>query len=78
MAERVGPEILAYTMSEHAQDTEPDPDAYLRRFLEELLSREPGLRQHISDLVISNLKEGISRDDTEFAAACRKAILIVE
>lgn len=59
-------------------DQEPDPDTYLRRFLEELLSLEPGLRQHVSDLVTGDLKEEISRDDTEFAAACRNAILMVE
>ncbi len=70
--------ILAYTMSEAVADQEPDPAAYLRGFLEELLQLEPGLRQHFSDALLGDLKEEISRDDTEFAAACRNAIVIVE
>ena len=70
--------ILAYTMSEVVADQEPDPDAYLRRFVEELLSLETGLREHVSDLIIGDLKEEMSRDDTQFAAACRNAILTVE
>jgi hypothetical protein len=78
MSERVDPEMLAYTMSEHVHDTEPDADAYLRGFVEELLSLEPGLRQHVSNLLIGDLKEEIFRDDTEFAAACRDAIVMVE
>ena len=61
MSERVDPEMLAYTLSEHAHDSEPDPDAYLRGFLDELLSLEPGLRQHVSDRLISELTDEISR-----------------
>lgn len=76
--ERVDPETMALTLSEHVADQEPDPDAYLRRFLDELLTLEPGLRQHVSDLVIGDLKEEIARDDTPFAAACRNAIVNVE
>lgn len=77
-AERMDPETLALTMSEHVHDDEENPDTYLRRFLEEFLTLEPGLRQHVSDLVIGDLKEEISRDDTEFAAACRNAIVNIE
>ena len=78
MAERVDPEMLAYTMSEHIHDTEPDPDAYLRAFLNELLNLEPNLRQHVSDLVIGDLKGEVLRDDTDFAYAVRNAIVSVE
>lgn len=76
--ERVDPETMALTFSEHVHDTEENPDAYLRGFLDELLNLEPGLRQHVSDLVIGDLKEEISRDDTNFAAACRNAIVEIE
>ena len=64
MAERVDPETMAYTFSEHVHDTEEAPYAYLRRFLEELLALEPGLRQHVSDLVIDDLKEAIGSRET--------------
>ncbi len=78
MAERVDPDMLAYTMSEYVHDTEPEPDAYLRRFLEELLMLEPGLRQHVSDLVIGDLKGEVLRDDTDFAYAVHNAIVSIE
>ena len=70
--------ILAYTMSEAVADQEPDPDAYLHGFLDELLSLEPGLRQHVSDLVIGDLKGEVLRDDTDFAYAVHNAIVGVE
>ena len=70
--------ILAYTMSEAVADRESDPDAYLRGFLDELLSLEPGLMRHLSDALLGDLKEEISKDDTEFAAACHNAIVTVE
>lgn len=38
----------------------------------------PGVREHFSDELIGELKEEISRDDTDFAAACRNAIMEVE
>jgi hypothetical protein len=78
MDERVDPEMLAYTMSEHVHDTEEDPDAYLCGFLDELLSLEPGLQQHVSDLVIGDLKGEVSRDDTDFAWAMHNAIVNIE
>ncbi len=78
MAEREDPEMLAYTLSEHAHDTEEDPDAYLRGFVEELLNLEPDLRQHVSDLVIGNLKGEVLRDDTDFAYAVHNAIVNIE
>lgn len=78
MAERVDPEMLAYTMSEHIHDTEQDPDAYLRGFLDELLSLEPSLRQHVSDLVTGDLKGEVLRDDTDFAWAMHNAIVNIE
>jgi hypothetical protein len=70
MAERMDPETLAYTMSEAIADQESDPNAYLRRFLEELLTLEPDLRQHVSDLLIAELKEEVARrEDSRHAHA---------
>ena len=71
---------FAHQLAEHVTDLVGDEnaDAYLRGFLDELLNLEPGLRQHVSDLVIGDLKEEISRDDTNFAAACRNAIVNIE
>ena len=59
--ERVDPETMAYTFSEHVADTEAEPEEYLRRFLDELLTLEPGLRSHISDRLIGELKEEVVR-----------------
>jgi hypothetical protein len=70
--------ILAYTMSEAVADQEPDPDAYLRRFLDELLALEPGLRQHVSDRLLTDLKGEVLRDDTDFAHAVHNAIVSIE
>ena len=79
MAEnRMDPEMTAYVFSEHVRDTEPDPDAYLRAFFDELLSLEPGLRQHVSDLVIGDLKGEVLREDTDFAYAVHNAIVSIE
>ena len=78
MAERVDPEMMALTFSEHVHDTEEDPDAYLRGCVDELLALEPGLRQHVSDLIIGNLKGELLRDDTDFAHAAHNAIVNIE
>ncbi len=78
MAERVDPEMMAYTFSEHVHDTEEAPDAYLRRFLEELLSLDPGRRQHVSDLLTTELKEAIAQTDPDQASAAIRLIERVE
>lgn len=46
--------------------------------VDEVFQLEPGVREHFSDALIGELKEEISRDDTEFSAACRNAIMEVE
>lgn len=51
---------------------------FLVRVVDELFQLEPGVREHFSDELIGELKEEISRDDTEFSAACRNAIMEVE
>ncbi len=76
--QRVDPEVMAITFSEHVHDTEEDPDAYLRGFVDELLALEPGLRLHLSDLVIGDLKGEVLRDDTDFAYAVHNAIVSIE
>lgn len=80
MAELPDAPVFAYTLVEHVADHVGDDraDAYIGEVVDELLALEPGLRQHVSDLVIGDLKEEIARDDTEFAAACRNAIVNVE
>ncbi len=76
--ERMDSEMMALTLSEHVHDTKENPDGYLRRFLEELLTLEPGLRRHVSALVIGDLKGEVLRDDTDFAYAVHNAIVNVE
>lgn len=44
----------------------------------ELLNLEPGLRQHVSDLVIGDLKGEVLRDDTDFAYAVHNLIVGIE
>ena len=53
-------------------------DTYLGEVVDELFELVPGLRERFSDALLGDLKEEISRDDTEFAAACRNAIVMVE
>ena len=59
--ERVDPEVMAYTFSEHVADTEPEPEEYLERFLEELLTLEPGLKERFVDTVLVELCEEVAR-----------------
>ena len=61
---------LAYTFSEHVHDQEDNPEGYLRRFLDELLALKPGLRQHLSDELLGELKEELfRREDAKFVHA---------
>lgn len=76
--ERTDPYTLAYTLSEHVADTEQDPQGYLVEFMDELFTLEPGARQHFADTLLTELKEEISRNDTDFGYACRNAIVLVE
>lgn len=81
MAEHQLPEadILAYQMSEAAADQEGDEEraqAYLREFLDELMTLEPAVRQHFTDVVIGELKEEITRrEDSRHAHA---AVTLIE
>lgn len=74
MAEREDPEMLAYSLSEHVHDTEPDPNAYLWRFVEALLTLEPGLRHRVSDLLTTEIKEAIAQTDPDQASAAIRLI----
>ena len=77
--ERVDPETMALTFSEHVADTEADPDGYLAAFAEELLTLEPALRQHLSDLLLTDLKEEIvRRDDSKYSHATVRLIEDIE
>ena len=76
---RVDPETMALTFSEHVADTEPDPDGYLRRFLDELLVLEPNLRQRFSDALLTDLKEEIARrEDPKHSHATVELIGLIE
>lgn len=71
---------FAYQLSEHVADDAGDEkaDAYLGEVVSELMELHPAIRERFSDELLGELKEEISRDDTEFAAACRNAIAMVE
>ena len=75
--ERVDPEMMAYTFSEHVADQEADPTAYLVDFVTELFELEPGVRQHFSDALLGELKEEIRRDQgtlSGFPVACIETV----
>jgi hypothetical protein len=59
--ERQDPQMMAYTFSEHVADTESEPGDYVRRFVDELFELEPGLREHFTDMVLTELCEEIAR-----------------
>jgi hypothetical protein len=64
------PETLAYTLVEHAQDTDPEPEAFLIRVVAELLGIEPGVRTRFVELLMTDLKEEIARrEDARYAHA---------
>ena len=64
-------DILAYQLSEAVADQEGDAaQEYLVRFLDELLTLEPGLRSHFSDLLLGELKaEVVRREDSRHSRA---------
>ncbi len=62
-AERQDPETMAYALSEHVADAEPEPEEYLRRFVDELFKLEPGLREHFADTVLTELCEEVARKE---------------
>ena len=78
--ERQDPEMMAYTFSEHVADQEgDDAQAYLAAFLDELLVLEPGLREHFSDMLLTELKEEIARrEDSQHAHATIELISQIE
>jgi hypothetical protein len=61
MSERLRPETVAVTLAQHAHDTEPEPQAYLARVVDELFSAEPGVLDHIVDKWFSDLLEELGR-----------------
>jgi len=75
--ERVDPETLALQLVEHAADQQADTDidVYLARVVAELLSAEPGVREHVSDLFFVELTEELSRSGEEGAV---RAVLKIQ
>lgn len=74
------PAMDAYTYSEAVADRlgEEAMMGYFVALVGELFEFHPGLKGRFSDELIGELKEEIARDDTDFAAACRNAIVMVE
>lgn len=74
------PDILAYTMSEAVADQEGDTaQEYLIAFMDELLTLEPGLREHFSDTLLTELKEElIQREDAKLVHATVTLIESIE
>ena len=70
-------ETLAYTFSEAVADEHGDAaQEYLQRFVDELLTLEPGLRERFSDQLIGGLKEELIR--REDARHVHAAITLIE
>jgi hypothetical protein len=71
---------FAYQLTQHLGDLlgDENADAYLAEVVGELMLLCPSIKDRFSDELLGELKEEISRDDTEFAAACRSAIVMVE
>ena len=46
--------------------------------VERIMELEPAVREHFSDALLTELKEEIARDDTDFGYACRNAVMEVE
>jgi hypothetical protein len=71
---------FAYQLTQHLGDLlgDENADAYLAEVVGELMLLCPSIKDRFSDELLGELKEEISRDDTEFAAACRNAIVMVE
>lgn len=65
MAERMDPEVLAYTLAEHAADLsgEDAADAYLIRVVAEVFGIAPGVLGHVADKWFTDLTEELSRRD---------------
>ena len=75
------PETLAYQLSETVADHEGDERAqeYLVRFTDELLTLDPGLKEHLSDLLLTELKEEVARrEDSHHAHATVELISQIE
>ncbi|MDP9484679.1 MAG: hypothetical protein M3Q49_02605 [Actinomycetota bacterium] len=78
--ERQDPEMMAYTFSEHIADQEGDAaQEYLVRFVDELLTLEPGLAERMTDAVLTDLAEEIARrEDPKHAHATIELIRQIE
>ena len=74
------PAMDAYAYSEAVADRlgEERVQPYFEALVGELFELVPGLRERFSDALLAEHKEEIAQDDTEFAAACRNAIVMVE
>ncbi len=61
--ERQDAGTFAYTLVEHIADVEGDENAqaYLVEMVEEIMLLDPGVREHLSDLLLTELKEEIAR-----------------
>lgn len=60
---RVDPEAFALQLAEHVADVHGEAGAglFLARVTSELLETNPGLREHVSDLLLTDLTEELCR-----------------
>ncbi len=66
------PGMFAYSLISHLLDEhgEAAAEPYLIRVVEEVVELEPGVRQRLSDLLLTELKEEIARrEDPRFSRA---------
>jgi hypothetical protein len=79
--EKVDAGTFAYQLSEHIADRVGDEhaDAYLAEVVGELMLLCPGLRNHLSDVLLTELKEEIAkREDPRYAHATITLIETIE
>jgi len=72
VTERVDPGTFAYQLCEHVADVEGDEHAqeYLVEVVDEIMLLEPGVREHLSNALLADLKEElVRREDAKFVHA---------
>ena len=79
--ERQDAGTFAYALVEHVADQEGDDaaQAYLIEVVEEVMLLDPGVREHFSDALLTELKEKVARrEDSHHAHATVELISQIE
>ena len=80
-AERQDAGTFAYTLVEHLADEHGDDDAqaYLIEVVEEVMLLDPGVKEHVVDAVLADLKEDIARrEDSRYSHAIVQLIAQIQ